>query len=167
MPGNASVVRATTEPPRHYPARPIVGVGAVVWRGEQVLLIKRRKPPREGQWSLPGGAQHLGETLREAVVREVYEETALTLSDVRLLTTLDLIDRDSDGRVRYHYTLVDFTAEAPAGEPMAGDDATAVAWFGLDQLPALGLWSETMRIIQEAAALRVARHRQPDGDDLP
>src|SRR6476660_5412765 len=98
---------------RQYPDRPIVGVGAVIWRGDAVLLIRRGQPPRVGQWSLPGGAQHLGETLAEAVSREVHEETGLTLVDLRLLTTVDLIERDPDGRVRYHYTLVDFSAEAP------------------------------------------------------
>jgi 8-oxo-dGTP diphosphatase len=139
---------------RLYPDRPIVGVGAVVWRGDRVLLVRRGKPPRQGQWSLPGGAQQLGETLREAVTREVREETGLELSDLRLLTTVDLVDRDPDGRVRYHYTLVDFTAEAPLGEPVAGDDAAAVAWFALDELPGLGLWTETLRIIEDAACRR-------------
>lgn len=139
---------------RLYPDRPIVGVGAVVWRDDRVLLIRRGKPPRMGQWSLPGGAQRLGETLREAVTREVREETGLELSDVRLLTTVDLVERDPDGRVRYHYTLVDFTAEAPLGEPVAGDDAAEVAWFARGELPGLGLWSETLRIIEEAALMR-------------
>jgi ADP-ribose pyrophosphatase YjhB (NUDIX family) len=142
-----------------YPDRPVVGVGTVVWRDDRVLLIRRGRPPRAGQWSLPGGAQRLGETLREAAAREVREETDLALTDVRLLTTVDLVEREPDGRVRYHYTLVDFVAEAPLGEPVAGDDAEAVAWFRLDELPGLGLWSETLRIINEAAALR--RHRPP------
>jgi 8-oxo-dGTP diphosphatase len=141
---------------REFPDRPVVGVGAVVWRGERVLLVRRGKPPRAGQWSLPGGAQQLGETLREAIAREVWEETGLELVDLRLLTTVDLVDREPDGRVRFHYTLVDFTAEAPTGEPAAGDDAAAVGWFALDQLDALGLWTETLRIIGEAADLRRA-----------
>jgi 8-oxo-dGTP diphosphatase len=143
---------------RLYPDRPVVGVGAVVWRDDRVLLIRRGRPPRAGQWSLPGGAQRLGETLREAAAREVREETGLELADVRLLTTLDLVEREQEGRVRYHYTLVDFVAEAPLGEPVAGDDAEAVAWFRLDELPSLGLWSETLRVINEAATLR---HRPP------
>lgn len=139
---------------RQYPDRPIVGVGAVVWRDDAVLLIRRGQPPRVGQWSLPGGAQHLGETLAEAIAREVQEETGLALVDLRLLTTVDLIERDPDGRVRYHYTLVDFTAEAPHGQPVAADDAAAVAWFAPQQLAELGLWSETVRIIELAAAGR-------------
>ena len=144
---------------REYPDRPIVGVGAVVWRDARVLLIRRGRPPRLGQWSLPGGAQQLGETLIEAVSREVLEETGLVLQSLRFLTTIDLIERSEDGRVRYHYTLVDYVAEAPSGEATAGDDAAAVAWFELDELPALGLWSETVRIIHLAADLR---GRSPD-----
>lgn len=139
---------------RLYPDRPIVGVGAVIWRGERLLLIRRGKPPRAGQWSLPGGAQQLGETLNEAIAREVREETGIEMTDLRLLTTVDLIEREPDGRVRYHYTLVDFIAEAPHGEPVAGDDAAAVGWFTTSELPALGLWSETVRIIDEAAMAR-------------
>lgn len=139
---------------RLYPDRPVVGVGAVVWRDDRVLLVRRGRPPRLGQWSLPGGGQQVGETLLEAVAREVREETGLALEEARLLTTVDLIDRDPDGRVRYHYTLVDFTAEAAPGEAVAGDDADAVAWFGLEGLPALGLWAETLRIIALAADAR-------------
>ena len=139
---------------REYPDRPVVGVGAVVWRGQRVLLIRRGKPPRAGQWSLPGGGQQLGETLREAITREVREETGLELAELRLLTTVDLVEREAGGRVRYHYTLIDFTAEAADGEPLAGDDAAAVAWFEFDQLAELGLWSETLRIIGEASAMR-------------
>ena len=141
---------------REYPDRPMVGVGAVIWRGRQVLLIRRGKPPRVGQWSLPGGGQQLGETLLEAVAREIREETGLIVDKIRFLTTVDLIEREADGRIRYHYTLVDFTAEAPHGEAVAGDDAAAVAWFAVDELDELGLWSETLRIIGVSAAQRRA-----------
>lgn len=139
---------------RDYPDRPVVGVGAVVWRGDRLLLIRRGRPPRLGQWSLPGGGQQLGETLSEAVAREVREETSLELASIRLITTVDLIERDQEGRVQFHYTLIDFTAEAEAGEPIAGDDAVDVAWFRPDQLEGLGLWTETLRIIGLAASLR-------------
>lgn len=141
---------------RLYPDRPVVGVGVVVWRGSEVLLIRRGRPPRLGQWSLPGGAQQVGETLVEGAAREVREETGLELLDLRLITTLDLIEKDPDGRVRYHYTLVDFTAEAGPGVLIAGDDAAAAAWFALDALDGLGLWPETLRIIRAAAAMRGA-----------
>lgn len=139
---------------REYPDRPVVGIGGVIWRGQQVLLIRRGKAPRLGQWSLPGGGQKLGETLVEALAREVREETALEITDVDLLAAVDLVERDETGRVRYHYTLIDFTAEALTGEPVPGDDASEAAWFTLPEIRGLGLWSETVRIIELAADRR-------------
>jgi ADP-ribose pyrophosphatase YjhB (NUDIX family) len=88
------------------------------------------------------------------VTREILEETGLVVEQLQFLTTVDLVDREPDGRVRYHYTLVDFTAEAPLGDAVAGDDAVDVAWFAVPELAGLGLWSETLRIIGDAAALR-------------
>ena len=96
---------------REYPDRPFVGVGVVVWRGDNVLLIQRGKPPRIGAWSLPGGAQELGETVRETAVREVREETGVEIDVTHLIDVVDTITRDKDGRVRLQYTLVDFAAE--------------------------------------------------------
>ncbi len=139
---------------RSYPSHPMVGVGVVVWHNDRVLLIKRGKPPRAGQWSLPGGAQHLGETLAEAARREVREETGIDIVLGDIIATLDLIDRDDDGEVRYHYTLVDFTAEASSADLKPGDDAMDAQWFELQNLDSLKLWSETIRIIHLAAAKR-------------
>ena len=142
---------------RDFPDRPIVGVGVVVWRGDQVLLIRRGKPPRVGQWSLPGGGQELGETVAETARREVLEETGLALATLELLTVVDLIEPEPDSpRVRFHYTLIDFTAEAADGEARAGGDAAAVGWFDRDALADLGLWTETQRIIDLAASRRMA-----------
>jgi 8-oxo-dGTP diphosphatase len=135
---------------RAYPDRPLVGVGVVVWRDSRVLLIQRGKPPRVGQWSLPGGAQLLGETVEAAARREVAEETGLALERLELLTVVDLIERDDAGAVPYHYTLVDLVALAGPGEPKAGDDAAAVGWFTVDEVADLDLWQETMRIIRLA-----------------
>jgi ADP-ribose pyrophosphatase YjhB (NUDIX family) len=137
---------------REYPERPVVGVGVVVCRDGRVLLIRRGRPPRLGQWSLPGGGQMLGETVEQAARREVLEETGLGLRRLELLTVVDLIEPDAAGAVRYHYTLVDFVAEAMPGEPRPGDDAAAVAWHEPDGLAALGLWSETLRIVRLALA---------------
>lgn len=139
---------------RLYPSRPIVGVGVVVWHGARVLLIKRGKPPRAGQWSLPGGAQRLGETLAETARREVLEETGLEVAIGEIIATLDLIERDDDGRVRHHYTLVDFVAESDDTALQAGDDAADARWFDRAELDQLGLWSETLRIIDLAAEKR-------------
>lgn len=139
--------------PRLYPDRPIVGVGIVIWRGAEVALIRRGKPPRMGSWSLPGGAQELGETVFEAARREALEETGLEVEVAGLVDVVDSIHTDGDGRVRQHYTLVDVAARWRAGEARAGDDALAVAWFRLAELPALGLWSETDRVIRAAARM--------------
>lgn len=143
---------------RDFPERPIVGVGVVVWRGDRVLLIRRGKPPRAGQWSLPGGAQELGETVAETARREVLEETGLALACLDLLTVVDLIEPAPEpGRFHYHYTLIDFAAEAAPGDPVAAGDAAAVAWFELADLADLGLWQETLRIIDLAAGRRGQR----------
>ena len=139
---------------REYPARPIIGVGTVVWHGDRVLLVQRGRPPRQGQWSLPGGAQQLGESLAEAARREVLEETGITVDLGDVIATVDLIERDPAGRVRYHYTLIDFTAEAQTAALVPGDDAADARWFEPHQIGGLGLWSETLRIIELARARR-------------
>ena len=139
---------------REYPDRPVVGVGGVVWRGDEVLLIQRGKPPRLGAWSLPGGAQELGETVRETAVREVREETNIEIEVTHLIDVVDGITRDEDGRVRMHYTLVDFAAEWRAGEPVAGSDAMGAQWIHPDDLGPLRRGKETLRIIEMSAAYR-------------
>ena len=139
---------------REYPAQPIIGVGTVVWHGDRVLLVQRGRPPRQGQWSLPGGAQQLGESLAEAARREVLEETGVTVDLGDVIATIDSIERDADGRIRYHFTLIDFAAEAHSAELEPGDDAADARWFELDQLEGLGLWSETLRIIELSRARR-------------
>jgi len=138
---------------REYPLRPVVGVGVVVWHGERVLLVRRGKPPRTGQWSLPGGAQELGETVAAAARREVLEETGLVVEIGEVLAAVDMIEREA-GRVRYHYTLIDFSAEAAGPELRPGGDAADARWFTPEELAGLGLWSETLRIIELARARR-------------
>jgi len=142
---------------REYPDRPIVGVGVVVWHGERVLLVRRGKAPRVGQWSLPGGAQRLGETVAQAARREVEEETGLQVKLGDIVATVDLIERDQDGRVRYHYTLIDFVAEAARAELRPGSDADDARWFTLAEIEGLRLWSETVRVIRLAADRRPCR----------
>lgn len=136
--------------PREYPASPLIGVGAVIWRADRVLLIRRGKPPRENEWSLPGGRQELGETVAEAARREAREETGLEITVRDVVAVVDLIDRDADGRVQFHYTLIDVLAEWQSGEAVAADDAAEVAWVALDELPRYSLWSETERVIRLA-----------------
>ncbi len=136
---------------RSYPDRPYVGVGVVVLRGDEVLLVQRGKPPTAGDWSIPGGAQNLGETVAEAALREVREETSLEVRLGKRLGVVDSIQRDEAGRVVFHYTLVDFAAHWMAGEAVAGDDAADVAWVRIDELHRHDLWDETVRIIRLAA----------------
>lgn len=134
--------------PRLYPDRPVAGVGAVVRRDGQVLLVRRANPPRQGEWSLPGGAQEIGETVFEAARREVQEETGITIEVLGLVDVVDSIQRDEDGQVRYHYTLVDVFARAAAGDASAAGDAAEAAWFDPGRLPPL--WPETERVIRLA-----------------
>lgn len=139
---------------REYPDHPLVGVGAVVWRGDQVLLIRRGTPPRQDQWSLPGGRQELGETVAEAARREVREETGIDIEVLDVVAVVDLIDRDAADQVQFHYTLIDVLAEFRAGEAQHGDDAADVAWARLDDLAQYALWGETERVIRLAAERR-------------
>ena len=141
---------------RHYPERPIVGVGAVVIKENNVLLIRRGKPPQAGEWSLPGGAQELGETALAATMREISEETGVTAAPIGLIDIVDLIKRDGSNEIEHHYTLIDFAFQWTQGEPMAGDDAVEARFFTYSELTGLNLWSETLRIIDEGYSL-VAR----------
>ena len=142
---------------RRYPKRPFSGVGVVIWRDGKVLLVRRGHEPRKGDWSIPGGLQHLGETVAEAALREVREETGLTVAIACQLGVVDSVGRDGDGRVEYHYTLTEFSAEWVAGEAVAADDVDAVQWAVLDDLARYHLWAETERIIRLAAERRADR----------
>jgi len=138
---------------RDYPTRPLVGVGAVIWRDDKVLLVRRGKPPKDGEWSLPGGAQELGETILQALTREVQEETGLTIKVVALIDVIDAIIPDKDGDIRNHYTLIDFAARWVGGDARPGDDVTAVRWATLEELSDYGLWQETSRVIRDSVKL--------------
>lgn len=143
---------------REYPERPLVGVGAVVLSDAGVVLIKRGKPPRVGAWSLPGGAQKLGETVAEAAHREILEETGLDTEIAGLIDVVDSITHAEDGRIQYHYTLVDMLAVAQADAvPQAGADAADAVWVPIEKLPEYKLWSETIRIIDKAHQMWLAR----------
>ena len=139
---------------REYPDYPMVGVGVVVWKDETVLLIQRGKPPSAGAWSLPGGRQELGETTREAGVREVLEETGLEIEIKDLIDVVDTINRDDNGRVRMQYTLVDYWAEWVSGVLTAGTDAADARWVNPEDLPDYNLWDETHRVIDLSAKAR-------------
>ena len=114
---------------RRYPDRPIVGVLAVVVRGDRVLVVRRANPPMPGRWGFPGGVLELGETVAQGAMRELAEETGVEAEAGGPLTVIDTIDRDEEGRVRYHYTLVAMIGHWQSGEGVAAADADEVAWL--------------------------------------
>jgi 8-oxo-dGTP diphosphatase len=113
---------------------PQVGVGAVVFRDDAVLLVKRGQPPDAGQWAIPGGKVRAGETLQQAAEREILEETGITIRAGEPVFTFDLIEKDADDNLRWHYVVVDLVANYLKGEIRAGDDAREAGWFGRGQL---------------------------------
>jgi len=134
---------------REYPSQPVVGVGAVVVRGDRALIVRRGHEPRKGEWSLPGGLLDLGESLSEAVRREVKEETGLEVQLGPIIETFDRVHRDPDGRIRYHFVIVDFVCEAPLGDAEAGSDAEAVAWVNAAELDTYGVNAHAAAVIRK------------------
>ncbi len=133
---------------REYPDCPLVGVGAIIIDDGRVLLVKRGHPPLAGEWSIPGGVLEVGETLREAAIREAREETCLTVEPADLLGVYDRVLRDDDGRTLYHYVLIDFLCRRVGGEARAADDADEVRWFTLKEAGALALPEDTAEVIR-------------------
>ena len=140
---------------REFPTQPFIGVGAILIEGDRVLLVKRAHPPIQGQWSIPGGVLEVGELVREAAVREAREETGMIVEAGVLLGVYDRVLRHADGRVQYHYVLIDFLCRPLGGELQASSDASEVRWFTRSELPALHLAEDTQDVIQKGfAALR-------------
>src|ERR1700757_3889639 len=132
---------------REYPEMPLVGVGAIIIDEDRVVLVKRGHAPLQGKWSIPGGVLEVGETLRKAVVREVREETGLTIEPGELLGVFERVLPDEQGRMKYHYVLIDFLCRRMSGELAAADDAEEARWFRREELGALELARETEEVI--------------------
>jgi 8-oxo-dGTP diphosphatase len=141
---------------REYPERPIVGVGAVVIDGGQVLLVRRGHEPLKGEWSLPGGAVDVGETLEAAVAREVLEETGVEVEVGPMIDVLDSIRVDPDGRARYHFVLIDYLCRPTGGTLCCATDAADATWAAVDDLSRFALAEATLSMIEKAVELRRA-----------
>jgi ADP-ribose pyrophosphatase YjhB (NUDIX family) len=142
-----------SDDPRRYPERPIIGVGAVVFDEDRVLLVKRGREPLKGEWSLPGGAVEVGESLETAVAREVFEETELHIEVGPVIEVLDRIQRTLDGRVEYHFVIVDYLCRPRDGLVKSGSDAADARWVPLADLPSYRLTTKAQAVIGQGLAL--------------
>ena len=140
---------------REYPDRPFVGVGAVIVDRRRVVLVRRRSAPLAGEWSLPGGAVETGETLESCVAREMLEETGLQVEVGPVIEVFDRITRDEEGRVQFHYVLVDYLCWPAGGALQAGSDVDAAVWADVSELTGYHLANEARAVI--ARALELAR----------
>jgi ADP-ribose pyrophosphatase YjhB (NUDIX family) len=144
---------------REYPPRPIVAVGGVTFRGEEVLLAQRGKAPGYGTWTIPGGALKVGESLREGTAREVREECGIEVEVGEVAEVFERIIRDDDGRVRFHYVVVDFVAEHKSGDLAPATDCLDARWVPLDRLGEYNLTQAASDAIAKARRLIAERPR--------
>jgi mutator protein MutT len=135
-----------------FPDAPVVGVGAVVVRDGKALIVRRGHEPRKGEWSLPGGRVELGESLEEATRREIREETGLEVDVGPLVEAFDRVHR-LDGRIRYHFVILDYLCVPRAGEARAGDDAEDVAWVTAEELDAYRLNAHATAVIRKGLSM--------------
>jgi 8-oxo-dGTP diphosphatase len=139
---------------REYPSSPICGVGVVVRGNDRVLLIRRGNPPRRGDWSLPGGAVELGETLRAAAQREVREECGIEVALGELIDAVDLMQYDDRGQLQYHYVVIDFAAAYVGGDLCAASDVVDARWVSRGDLDAYELPAKTRQVIDRTLKIK-------------
>jgi len=140
------------EDDRRYPKRPILGVGALIFRGDEILMAQRGKQPLIGWWSLPGGAVETGERLTDAIRREVLEETGLEIDPVELFEVFERIMRDGEGAAEYHYVLIDYLCEITGGKEQPGDDVSNVEWVRRGDLKNYTITEGTLGVIERGFA---------------
>jgi len=131
-----------------YPDQPRVAVGAIVFEENKVLLVRRGQPPAEGAWAIPGGRVELGESMQKAAEREIREETGLNVRAKDPVFTFDVVVRDDNGRVRFHYVIVDLIADYVSGELRAGDDALDARWVSSTEMETLSVSPNTRNVLK-------------------
>lgn len=146
---------------REYPNQPVVGVAAVVLRGDEVLLVQRGREPAKGSWGLPGGVLELGETLAQGAQREVMEECGVAIEVGPVVGVFEPMLRDEQGRLRFHYVVVDLLAAYAGGELRPADDADDARWVEIAALDGLPMRPETRQMILAGQALRARLDQQP------
>ena len=161
MPTKSTPKLSAPADPRRYPPRPLVGVGGILIRRDRILMAQRGKQPLKGWWSLPGGAVELGESLHDAICREMMEETGLAIRPLRVFEIFERIMLDPKGRPEYHYVLIDYICRITGGSLRPGDDVCAVEWVRRRDLPLLQITEGTLGVIEKAFRKREAsRERQ-------
>ncbi|MFP3928465.1 MAG: NUDIX hydrolase [Desulfobacteraceae bacterium] len=139
---------------REYPPRPVPAVAGVIFEKDSVLLARRAAEPALGEWSLPGGVVELGETLFQALERELFEEAGVKIQVGGLVHVAERIVRDCDGRIRFHYVIADYWGNIASGRPTAGSDVKDVCLVPLERIASLPLAPEVKSVIVKAAGLR-------------
>lgn len=139
---------------RRYPKRPLLGIAALIFNRDKILLIERGKEPLKGQWSLPGGALEVGETLEQGIIREVREETGLEVKPLKVLEIYERVMRDAQGRPEYHYVLIDYICRVTGGSLRAADDASRAAWVSRRLLPTYPITTGTLAVIEKGFRTR-------------
>lgn len=137
---------------REYPEKPIAGVVAIVFKEDSVLLVRRGNEPGRGRWGFPGGVVELGETVREAVVREAMEESGLRVEPVELVAVYDSITRDDDGYIRFHYILSEFLCRVVGGSLRPSSDVSDARWFRLDELDTIDISERTTLFLRRLSS---------------
>lgn len=134
---------------RRYPKRPMLGVGALIFEQDRILMAERGGEPLKGWWSIPGGLVEIGESLDAAIRREVREETGLDVRPLGVIEIFERIMRDSQGAAEYHYVLIDYLCRVENGTARAGDDVSRVEWVRQADLKQFQITEGTLAVIEK------------------